>query len=212
MKSFDVIFLITLLLCGFTFVYKQPQTYDLVLSVVLFCIAIININNINIRHICGLLITYKLAIYCLMNFYLIDSIAILQLDSIWTNSILFGIQLITLTIMTGIMFYRPVLSRFIENKRSPVENDQVTVTFADNILVLLFKVLTIITLIVFCENIIRHLDYVGFSEEFAKNFWHWIFFYNHFEILTHVVEILCCLFIFYQALIDPRVLKKKALA
>jgi len=208
MKRFDQLIVLALALSGLTFFYKSPQYYDIAFTSFLFSLAILNFNNVNIRHICGIIILFKLGIFCLINYYLMESI--LHLPNLWINAIIFGIQLIALTLLTGVMFFRPVISRFLHNKTSAKSNPDISITFADNLLFITFSILATVTLLAFGENLIRNLEYLGVNEEFAKTFWQWTFFYDNYEIFIHIGELFICFIVLCQSLINQKGLADKA--
>lgn len=207
MKRFDLLVTVALVLCSLTFYYKQPQHYDIAYTSFIFGLAILNFNNINIRHICGLIIAFKLIIYSLMNFYILEKTSVLS--GFYQGIIIFGIQLFALVILASILFFRPVLSRWIHSKLSLKSNTEISITFADNLLFAVFCMLALITLLAFGENLIRNLEYMGVSEDFAKHFWEWTFFFTYYEIFIHILELLVCLIVLCQTLVNPRVLEDK---
>ncbi|WDE03677.1 hypothetical protein SG34_020155 [Thalassomonas viridans] len=207
MKKFDQLVILAFALSGLTFFYKTPQYYDIIFTLFLFGLAIFNFNKINIRHICGIIIVFKLAIFSLMNFYLLEYMS--NFKSLVDNTVIYGVQLIALILLAVIMFFRPVISRFLHNKTSAKSNPDISITFADNLLFITFSILAAVTLLAFVENLIRNLDYLGVNEEFAKIFWQWTFFYDNYEIFIHIGELFICFIVLCQSLINQKELADK---
>ncbi|WDE00752.1 hypothetical protein [Thalassomonas actiniarum] len=201
MKKFDLIILIALALCCLSFFYTYTQYYELGLCLYLFVVAMVYFDNINVRHICALLLIYKLSIYSLMNFYLIDAVE--PLENVWGNVILFSIQLTALAALTLIMFFRPILSRMLHKRFSPEDDTKIAAGFGEIFIVSGYALLTLVMLLTFVENIIRNLEYIGFSNEIAQPFWNWTFFYDNLEPIFHSGEILIGVVILFLALVNP---------
>lgn len=203
MKKFDLIVLITLALCCLSFFYTYTQYYELGLCLYLFIVAMIYFDNINVRHICALLLIYKLSIYSLMNFYLLEAVKINVEPPFLQGPILFGVQLIALAALTVVMFFRPILSRLLHKKFSSDDNAKITSGFGEIFITCGYAMLTLVMFLTLVEDVIRNLEHIGFSNEIAQPFWNWTFFYDYLEPIFHSGEILIGVVILFLALVSP---------
>ncbi len=134
-------------------------------------------DNVNAVHICAIQLTVVTLEYSVFHF----NVFALHESSLhlWKNTRIYTIHFITDTVNFIALAYRPALSRMVLRIRNRSCED-VHFTISDMTLMTICLLFIVADLLAMFENFIRNLDYLGFDEEFAKQFWDWNWvFYNY---------------------------------
>ncbi|TMN32689.1 hypothetical protein [Pseudoalteromonas sp. S2755] len=134
-------------------------------------------DNVNAVHICAIQLVIMILGYAAFHF----NVFALHEDSLylWKNTRIYTIHLITDVAHFIALAYRPALSRVILRMRNK-SCENVHFTISDMTLMTVSLLFILVVLLAMFENFIRNLDYLGFDEEFAKQFWDWNWvFYNY---------------------------------
>ncbi|NUZ12421.1 hypothetical protein HUZ36_16680 [Pseudoalteromonas sp. McH1-7] len=134
-------------------------------------------ENVNAIHICAIQLTIITLEYSVFHFNVFG----LNADALhlWKNTRIYTIHLITDMVNFIVLAYRPVISRAVQRVRNK-PCGKVHFTISDMSLMTVCLLFIVADLLAMFENFIRNLDYLGFDEEFAKQFWEWNWvFYNY---------------------------------
>lgn len=188
------------------FSYLPAYLNLLGLAAAIFFIIKFSGDDFNFRSVaivvCGALISELIVV----SFYSIFLQA--QLGNFITNNVYFGTHLLfDLVVLLFIAYRRPLMLYLFKNSK----NKQVEIlkpTIVDAPLYGVFILFCVVDGLALLENIIRNLDRLGFSEEFSKQFWSWMFVYNNYEILKAVLIGLMFMTLFACAYISNKQSKR----
>ena len=156
-------------------VYLENPIYTATfMSSALLFVMYLNKNDANIIHLCiATLIVMCLEKFC---FIFIPLSPAKGEPSVWINNTIYLTHLFFDVLFLFIIIFRGGLSRVIYSKlQRPA--DHLHLTFADIGLMVVVVLFMIVDLWAVSENLLRNLEHIGFSEEFAKNYWdvNWLF-------------------------------------
>ncbi|WP_018692539.1 hypothetical protein [Algicola sagamiensis] len=154
-------------------------TLSTVILALLFTL-IHNRQHMNIVHLCLMLVMLK--VLELLLFELVIPTSSDTISTFWVNNFVYLASFaLDLTVFFLLMFRTSFSRTYLIKANRPSE--PIFMTNADIGLMSLYFLLMVFNLVALIENIIRHLEMVGFSEEFAKQFWDWDWvFYNYSDI------------------------------
>ena len=137
-------------------------------------IALVARRQTNIVHLCLILFFFKTA----------ESLVLLFVPThlpegepyVWLNHTYYSVHVIVDSLVLLTIYKRQTIARLY---MSPAQIEhKLHRTRADLGLMLLMCCYLVIDLLGMGENLIRNLDYLGFSEEFAKPYWSWTYIYD----------------------------------
>ncbi|MEQ3528314.1 hypothetical protein [Pseudoalteromonas sp. XMcav11-Q] len=149
----------------------------------------------------SLLLTVIFAMVFVLDSFSIIGIKYLIFPYVTSNFIqnvyAFGSQLILSIFLLILLKYRMTVAVFLTRGKSASVFEK---NYAEGPLYLLVIILVLVDFFALIENFIRNLDRMGVSEEVAKAFWEWTFFYDYFEYLK-AVPIFLCIALLYVGLV-----------
>jgi len=107
---------------------------------------------------------------------------------VWTGNTMFGTHLALDILLFLAIFYRPIVAQLCLSKQDIAK--RVHFVNADLSLMVLFLIYMIVDFLAIGENLIRNLEHIGFSEEFAKQFWSWTLIYDGYEEIKRTLNIM----------------------
>ena len=167
---------IVLILLGVCFAcVTEPFHTRILITVSLLLLMIRYKDNINVVHLCGILLAVYLVETLLFKFVIVNQSD--TLSDMAVNAIIFGAHfLIDLLLFVLVSLRAPFSRSRLEAQGKPT--DHVFIYNAEFALTSLFVVFMAVDLLALGENFIRHLDDLGLSAELAQTFsgWNWLYY------------------------------------
>ena len=164
-------------------VSQDPLFVGILINISLVGVMVINRKDINIVSLClGFLIVKVIERALFSHFIVTESDT---MSAMWVNAIIFSVHFIVdLTLFFMVMLRAPVTRGCLTALNKPI--DKVCIYKAEMAFVGLFLVFMFVDLVALLENFIRHLDELGFSDDFVGHFsgWNWVYYqYEHLKII-----------------------------
>ncbi|WDE11759.1 hypothetical protein [Thalassomonas haliotis] len=153
-------------------------------------------DNINVVHLCGIILAvYLLEMVIFENFIITESET---MSYLWINAIIFAFHFfIDLLLFVLVAIRAPLTRGWLESKGRP--HDHVFIHNSEFALTSLFVVFMFFDLLALGENFLRHLDELGFSGDIAGLFADWTGIYYHYETVKSALLGLTFLLIWTMA-------------
>ncbi len=155
-----------------------------------FLIAGLNAKHSSIVHLC-----FGLAIFKAVEFVAVFYSPMVAQEGepyVWINTQLYLIHLLTDVIVLFFLFFRPWISYrclyWLDFSKS--KTPDYSYTRAETLIMAIISMYFVVDLTTMIENFIRNLDYLGFDEEFAKQFWHWTWMYDNYAYFKRTLNAL----------------------
>lgn len=130
----------------------------------------------------GLALILELVVVSIYSGYLQD-----KLGNFISNNVHFGTHLLFDFLVLAFISYRRTIMLFFFKSDRRRQAEILKPAIIDAPLYGVFVLFCMLDGLALSENIIRNLDRIGFSVEFSKQFWDWMFFYNNYEILKAIL-------------------------
>ena len=178
-------FKLALILIGVCYAIISKNHYHvyLIIDVSLLMIMLINRHNINVVHLCGVMLAVYLGEMMIFDHVIVTSSE--TLSAMWVNAIIFSAHLLVdLLLFFLVMFRAPFTRSLLAAQNKP--HHHIFIYNAEFALTSLFVVFMVVDLLALGENFIRHLDELGVSLKMAQTFsgWNWIYYqYEHIKFV-----------------------------
>ena len=179
-------FKLALILIGvcYAIISKNHHHVYLIIDASLLLIMLTNRHNINVVHLCALMLAVYLGEMMVFERFIVTRSE--TLNTMWVNAIIFSVHLLVDILLFCLVVFRAPLTRSrLAAQNKPHEH--VFIYNAEFALTSLFVVFMVVDLLAFAENFIRHLSEFGFSEQTAKMFSGWNWLYHHYEHIKFVL-------------------------
>ncbi|WDE06684.1 hypothetical protein SG34_007205 [Thalassomonas viridans] len=168
---------LALILTGvcYAIISKNDFHVYLIINASLLMIMLMNRRNINVVHLCALMLAVYLGEMLLFKHFIVtrsDSLSAMQV-----NAIIFSVHFLTDLLLFFLVVFRAPLTRSRLAARNKPYGHIFTYN-AEFALTGLFMVFMAVDLLALGENFIRHLDEFGFSPETAQllSGWNWVYY------------------------------------
>ena len=159
----------------YAIISKNDFHVYLIINASLLMIMLMNRRNINVVHLCALMLAV-----CLGEVLLFEHVILTRSDTLsamQVNTIIFSLHFLAdLLLFCLVMFRAPFTRSYLAARNKAY--DHVFIYNAEFALTSLFVVFMAVDLLALGENFIRHLDELGFSLETAQLFsgWNWVYY------------------------------------
>ncbi|WMN61361.1 hypothetical protein NI389_08270 [Pseudoalteromonas xiamenensis] len=175
------------------------QNVQTVFCVLLIALVVFAKNDLNSRY---MVVSY-LMVFTLgkIVFYPIEMYVYPNFNSLVQNSAAFGMSFLLDILLIYLVRNRMLFSLMLTGGEEPSVLEK---NYTEGPLFGLLLGYASIDLVAFVENVVRNLEYFGFSKEFAKQFWHVTFFYDYYEYLKGTLMALSITVLYMGVVIRKR--------
>ncbi|MDF2177010.1 hypothetical protein P2G88_01920 [Aliiglaciecola sp. CAU 1673] len=105
---------------------------------------------------------------------------------VWVNNNIYLVHIATdITLMAFILFRAPLTRKLYERLGKATKH--IHLTNADVGLIAIVMAFLVVDLTAAIENLVRNLEHLGFSEDFAKQFWDYNWVFYHFADMKRIL-------------------------
>ncbi|MBQ4878185.1 hypothetical protein J8M21_13305 [Pseudoalteromonas luteoviolacea] len=188
MNAFNLL-VITVAAIAFTAIqYADADAYVLSILSLTAVVMLIKRNNINVVHICSIVLITALLEYCII---LLTSHQ-KDIPTIYWGSFIFGIQILICYVAIKILILRTYLSRKLLTFTNSEKFNEVHMTHAEGILAGLYRIITLVLWLALIENLLRHLEQLGISKNITNIFQDLTLVYDNYEIFIYPLRAIIC--------------------
>lgn len=146
----------------------------------------------NLRHTAALHLCIGMLVIKVVEYLIYSQTPTSPIDGepfVWVNNRIYATNFIIDIFMFLFIAYRPEISNrylpWLRFSKTPQDLNTIHTEIALLFLVRIYLILIAATLL---ENLIRNLEHLGFSEEFANIFWEWTWMYHLYEPVKRVLN------------------------